>query len=149
MKTRFGHPLLSVCAMAVGGVLAVALPAGAAVSVQSQSTPAQRVELGKTATLQANGAAVFTALNVICRPGGTASLTVIVTQNAGGKISSGSAYRDIEDCTGKPQNLQVAVTPSEVPYIRGVAFGQASLRACNSSSYQCATVRDEHEIWIA
>jgi hypothetical protein len=144
-RLKFGGPAAAVLAVAIGAILAFAMPAGAALSLQSQSPPRGQVQLGRTASLQANGAAVFTAVNVVCAPGQYASLTVTVTEAVGNTIASGQTVRDIESCTGRPQKLSVAVTATQRPFAKGIAFGQAALFSCSGG---CGTVRDERTIRI-
>lgn len=141
-RLKFRSPVTAGLAVAAGAVMAFAMPAGAAVSLQSQSPPTAQVKLGKTASLQANGAAVFTAVNVVCAPGSYASLEVRVAQAVRNTIASGEAHREIQPCTGRPQKLQVAVTPTQRPFVKGTAFGQASLYTAFGS------VRDEKTIRI-
>jgi hypothetical protein len=145
MKAKF--PLIAAGAMGVGAVLAFALPAGASVSVQSQSPPAGTVKLGQRATLQANGAVVFAPVKVTCRPGSYTSLTVLVAENVNGKIASGTTFTQVDPCTGRPQSLQVAVVPTQRAFKAGLAFGQATLQTCNDSG-SCKTAVDQHEITI-
>jgi hypothetical protein len=143
VKSRF--PLIAAGAIGVGAVLAFALPAGAAVSVQSQSPPLGTVKLGQSAKLDANGAVVFAPVKVSCRPGSYASLTVTVAENVGGNIASGTTYTEVEPCNGTQQKLQIAVIPTQKAFKAGVAFGQATLRACD---YDCKTTVDQHNITI-
>jgi hypothetical protein len=49
-------------------------------------------------------------------------------------------------CDGRPQKINLAVTPTQRPFRVGVAFGQASLQVCGSTG--CTTVLDEHNIRI-
>jgi N-acetylmuramic acid 6-phosphate (MurNAc-6-P) etherase len=135
-----------VAALAIGGgaVLALALPAGAAVSVASQSPPVQVLTLGKTATLDANGAVVFAPVTVACPPDAQAFLSVSVTERVGNSITSGSVGIQAT-CTGTPQRLTVAVIPTQAPFKKGVAFGSASLDVCD---YTCQHVVDQHDIQI-
>jgi hypothetical protein len=143
-RLKFGGPAAAVLAVATGAVLAVAMPAGAALSLQSQSPPQAQVQIGRTASLQANGAAVFTAVNVVCAPGSYAVLNVAVTQAVGNTIASGQTSREIQPCTGRPQKLSIAVTATQRPFVKGIAFGQAALYTSNSNG----TVRDERTIRI-
>jgi hypothetical protein len=141
-KFRFGGSVTAVPAVAIGAVLAFAMPAGAALSLQSQSPPQAQVQIGRTASLQANGAAVFTAVNVVCAPGSYATLTVRVTQAVRDTIASGETHREVQPCTGRPQKLSVAVTATQRPFVRGIAFGQAALYT------QYGSARDEKTIRI-
>ena len=145
MKSRF--PLIAASAIGIGAALAFAIPAGAAVSVQSESPSVATITLGNKATLDADGAVVFAPVKFACTPGSYTSLTVSVTQNVGGRIASGSTYEEIEPCTGKEQSRRLAVTPTQRPFRKGVAFGQSRLQVCGPAA-RCKTVRDEHNIQI-
>jgi hypothetical protein len=145
MKVGIRFPLIAALAVSAGAVVAFALPAGAAVSLQSQSPPVAAVKLGDRAKLDAKGAVVFPTVKVTCSPGSFAQLTVQVTEAVGNDIASGSTSQEIEPCTGKVQNLTIAVTPTNHPFRKGVAFGQAWLTVC---SFGCHTFRDEHNIQI-
>src|SRR5689334_171424 len=142
-RLRFRSSVTAGLAVAAGAVLAFSMPAGAALSLQSQSPPDAQVKLGNTASLQANGAAVFTAVNVVCAPGSYATLEVRVTQAVRDTIASGQTVREITPCTGRPQKLQVAVTATQRPFVKGIAFGQAALYTSFGSA------RDEKTIRIA
>jgi hypothetical protein len=141
------YPIAVALAVAAGAVVAFAMPAGAAVSIQSQSPPVSALSLANKAKLDANGAVVFTSVKYVCNPGGYASLTVTVTQAVDGAIASGSAYRSLElACTGAVQQITLPVTPTQRPFQRGIAFGQAVLEGCVPPA--CLTIRDEHNIEI-
>jgi len=142
---KTNYPLVAAATIGIGAAIAFALPAGANVAVQSQSPSIHTVTLGRTAKLDANGAVVFAPVKLACTPGSTAYVSVKVTQNAGGRIASGQSYAQIKPCAGKEQTLRISVTPTNVPFRRGVAFGQASLDVCDPS---CTTVSDEHNIQI-
>jgi hypothetical protein len=144
VKLRF--PLVAAVAIGAGAAVAFALPAGAAVSVQSQSPGVSAVSLGSTATLDANGAVVFAPVKLACPAGTSAYLTVSVTENVGNAIASGAASMAIDPCTGKTQNVSVAVTPTQKPFRQGIAFGSANLSFCDSS--RCSTAVDQHNIQI-
>jgi hypothetical protein len=144
--TRIRLALVAAGAIGVGAAVAFAVPAGAAVSLQSQSPPVAAVSLGNTATLDANGAVVFAPVKFTCTPGTFASLQVKVTENVGNAIASGSAFEQIDLCTGAVQRITVAVTPDQKPFRKGVAFGQAWLTSCNQ--FACRTFRDFHNIQI-
>jgi hypothetical protein len=143
MKSRY--PLVAAATIGIGAAIAFALPAGANVSVQSESPSVHTVTLGRSAKLDANGAVVFAPVKIACTPGSYTSLTVSVTENVGGKIASGVTGQQIRACTGKDQTLRIAVTPTNFPFRRGVAFGQARLTVCD---YSCTDVADEHNIQI-
>jgi hypothetical protein len=137
-----------VAALAIGGgaAVALALPAGAAVSVASQSPPVQVLTLGDTATLDANGAVVFAAVTVVCPPSsGGGFMDVTVTERVGSGIASGEANVQVT-CDGTPQRLRVAVTPTQQPFKKGVAFGKAQFQLCGFDG--CQNVIDQHDIQI-
>jgi hypothetical protein len=143
--TRLKALGVAVAAVAAGAAVSLALPAGAAVSLQSQSPPIGTVKLANTARLDAKGAVVFTGLRITCPPGTSAFYTVTVTEAVGRDIASGSTSDEVDACTGRAQNFTVAVTPTQHPFRRGVAFGQARLTVC---SFGCKTFRDEHNVQI-
>ena len=143
--TRMRALGIAAAAVGAGAVVALAVPAGAAVSLQSQSPPVAAVKLGNRATLDANGAVVFTALGITCPPGASASYQVTVTEAVGNNIASGSTFDSVDACTGSRQNITVAVTPTQHPFRRGVAFGQARLDVC---MFTCKTFRDQHNVQI-
>jgi hypothetical protein len=144
MKLNRQHTqLFAAGAVGLGAVVAFALPAGAA--VVRQSPPAPVLKLGKTATLEANGAVIFPSVKFTCPAEQEAYVTVQVTEAvAGGFIASGSASTNV-DCTGGRQTLSLAVSPSQRAFTKGVAFGQASIDLC---VYSCGALRDQHEIQI-
>lgn len=142
------YPLVAACAVGVGALLAFAVPAGAAVSVQSQSPVGQALELGSTAKIDANGAVVFPSVAFICRPGMSAYLSITVTEAVDGAIASGNTYRAVSDlCTGAAHQIKVPVTPTQRPFQPGVAFAQASLELYGSGT--STVLRDEHNIQIS
>jgi hypothetical protein len=144
--TRRRASWLPAAAIGAGAAAAFALPAGAAVSLQSQSPPVQAVSLGDQATLDANGAVVFAPVKVVCAPGTSAWLTVTVAENVGGFIASGSASQQVDLCSGTTQQLTVAVIPSQRAFRKGVAFGQATLNFCDFNG--CHNAVDQHNIEI-
>jgi hypothetical protein len=147
MRTgRVRFPLIAGFAVAVGAIVATALPAGASVSLQSQSPPVAAVKLGPKAKLDARGAVVFPTVKVTCAPGDFALLTVQVTEAVGKDIASGASSQQVSPCTGAVQKFTVAVTPVNHPFRKGVAFGQAWLDVCNG--FSCHTFRDFHNIQI-
>ena len=144
--TRLRALGVAAAAVGAGAAMSLALPAGAAVSLQSQSPPVATVKLANQARLDANGAVVFAGLKVTCPPGTSAFYTVTVTEAVGRDIASGSTSDEVDACTGRAQNISVAVTPTQHPFRRGVAFGQARLTVCNQ--FACKTFRDQHNVQI-
>lgn len=145
--SRLRTSALALVAIAVGAVLAFALPAGASVSVQSESPSVAALKLGNKARLDANGAVVFTPVKVACTPGAEyAMVSVEVTQAVGNGIAKGDRSVQIQECTGYEQRVELAVTPDQRPFRKGVAFGSASLQICDHKG--CRVVFDERTIEI-
>jgi hypothetical protein len=137
--------LIAAGVVGLGAALALALPAGAAVVNASPGAPV--LKLGSTATLQANGAAVFSTFKITCQPGASVYASVTVAENvAGGFIASGSGSPDSVNCTGRAQTIQQSVIPTQRAFAKGVAFGSAHATVCGSGN--CYAVSDEHEIQL-
>ena len=148
MNQLLGRRALTAAAIAVGAVLAVAVPAGAAVRVQSESPSGAVVNLRNTATLGAKGAVVTVPVVTICPAGVTANVSATVTQRVGNGIAAGSTYESIT-CTGDRQTtrLKVTASPAGKPFKAGVAFGQAYL-SFYDPRFGYVQVDDEHNITI-
>jgi hypothetical protein len=137
--------LIAATAIGVGAVAAFALPAGAAVSLQSQSQPTTVVNLGNQARLDANGAVVFASVTVTCGPAYFSSVNVTVTENVGGgRIASGTTVL-FPVCDGTSHKATVSVVPTQRAFRTGVAFGQAVGSFCDET---CVNIKDEHTINI-
>ncbi|GIF69201.1 hypothetical protein Ais01nite_72360 [Asanoa ishikariensis] len=107
----------------MGAALAVAVPAGAAVQVQSESPPRGVAKIVKTAKLKANGAAGVVTFQVNCVPRKTFDSSVIVSQRVGGKVTRGETYVFNTRCEADGTNkLKAAVVPGPKPFKPGVAF---------------------------
>lgn len=146
MKKARSAPRLTAAAVAMGIGLALALPGAANAKAPTESPTTHMVKLGHRAVLQTGGAAVLTSLSIICQPNLNAYLNITVTQVVSGSIVTGSTYRDISDCTGKQQDIKIAVTPQGAPFATGQAYGQAWLSYwVNETSRQSW---DEHAINI-
>jgi hypothetical protein len=87
---------------------------------------------------------VFVPVTVVCEPGAFVFLSVTITQRVGSDIASGSAATQLT-CTGSVQTFELAVTPTENAFKKGVAFGDASLVVC---TFTCHTAEDQHTIEI-
>ncbi|MET7421414.1 hypothetical protein [Dactylosporangium sp. NPDC005555] len=124
---------LGVAALAIGGVLAFAVPAGAAVNLQSESPGAPTVKIVKQAKLKANGAATIVTLTVTCPAGWTFSANASVTQTVGSITTGGSNHTADTTCTGVAQKVKIPVTASPAPFQLGVAYalGELSVRSPN------------------
>ena len=118
------YPLVALATVAVGTVLALALPGGAQ-AVQVKSPPNGVVLFEAEAVLEANGAAVTAVVDYFCPTGTSISVEITVTQAVGDTIASGRSTRYFNSvCNGKPQVLRVAVAATQRPFVKGAAFGQ-------------------------
>lgn len=144
VKQKIGALLTTVAALATGAFIALGLPAGADVSLQSESPGVASVTLGDTAVLGAKGAVLTVPVTVVCQPGAYASLDVTVYQRVGNDIAAASDYMNVS-CTGTPQTLEVVLNPYSKPFHKNVAYGSATLTQC---VFECVTSTDAHEIRI-
>ncbi len=134
-----------VAAIGVGGGLAFAIPALPAVG-QASPPAVISVEVGDEATLVARGAAVSVPVEVQCPPGSRGYLRVSVTQRAGSRIASGSAFTSDFVCTGATQTVHVVVPAQGQAFKKGPAFAEAFLSVC--ADYFCQSVTDTETIEI-
>ncbi|MER7274437.1 hypothetical protein ABT369_08280 [Dactylosporangium sp. NPDC000244] len=128
MKLKKSH--LGAGALALGAVLAFAVPAGAAVNLQSESSGTAAIKIVKQANLKANGAATIVTVNVTCPIGNWFQLSVNVTQTVTPTTTTnGSGYVNDQPCTGGTQKVKVPVTSNGAPFTSGVAYaiGRASV----------------------
>ncbi|GAA2388133.1 hypothetical protein [Dactylosporangium salmoneum] len=126
MKLQKKH--LGVGAVALGAVLAFAVPAGAAVNLQSESNGTATVKIAKNAQLKAKGAVTIVTLNVTCPLGSHFSVYADVSQTISPSATthgSGSLYN--QACTGTAQKVKVTVPASPAPFIPGVAYATGHL----------------------
>ncbi|MFF5234042.1 hypothetical protein [Dactylosporangium sp. NPDC000521] len=122
---------LGVAALAVGGVLAFAVPAGAAVNLQSESPGTGTVKIAKQAQLKAKGAATVVTLNVSCPAGWYFSAYASVTQAVGNITTGGSNHTAEATCTGSTQKVKIPVTASPAPFKPGVAYAIGEIQVRN------------------
>ncbi|WP_327006602.1 hypothetical protein OHA72_04580 [Dactylosporangium sp. NBC_01737] len=97
---------LGVAALAVGGVLAFAVPAGATVNLQSESPGSPIVKITKNAKLKANGAATIVTLTVTCPAGWYFTAQASVTQTVGSITTGGQNHTSELVCTGAAQKSE-------------------------------------------
>jgi hypothetical protein len=135
---------LGVAALAVGGVLAFAVPAGATVNLQSESPGAPIIKIAKNAKLKANGAATIVTLTVTCPAGWYFAAQASVTQTVGSITTGGQNHTSEAVCTGAAQKVKIPVTASPAPFHAGVAYalGDLSVRSPNYSYGYANTGRE-------
>jgi hypothetical protein len=121
VKLKKAH--LGAGALAVGAVLAFAVPAGAAVNLQSESNGTSAIKIVKQAKIKAKGAATIVTVNITCPAGSTYQLSVDVTQTVSPTTTThGSGYVNNQVCTGGTEKVKVPVTSSGAPFKEGVAY---------------------------
>jgi hypothetical protein len=126
MKVRLNRArALVVGVVAAGAALALAVPAGAAVQLQSESPPAT-VRIAENAQLKAKGAGLTATIVVSCAEGTTFRAYTTVSQRVGGVVTRGSGYAS-DTCTGERQRVKVGLSPSPKPFKAGVAFATADV----------------------
>ncbi|WP_432972504.1 hypothetical protein [Dactylosporangium sp. CA-233914] len=134
MKLKKSH--LGTGALALGAVLAFAVPAGAAVNLQSESSGGSAVKIVKTAKLKANGAATIVTVNVTCPAGAHYQLQVDVTQTVSPTSTThGSGYLNNQACTGATEKVKVPVTSQGAPFKSGVAYAVGHLDVYGQNAY--------------
>jgi hypothetical protein len=118
---------ISVLALVAGAGLVGSL--GILPAVGDTSTPSTPVILGDTAQIINRGAAALASALVVCDRGDFASLSIALTERSGGGIAAGSGFADV-NCTGQIQTVTMPITAFGKPFVKGTAFGQASLFSC-------------------
>ncbi|WP_433044733.1 hypothetical protein [Dactylosporangium sp. CS-033363] len=141
MKLSKSH--LGAGALALGAVLAFAVPAGAAVNLQSESNGTSALKIVKQAKLKANGAATVVTLNITCPSGDYYDLNVSVTQTIGNKTTTGTGYAPRTECTGYTQKVKVPVTVSGggAPFKQGDAYAVGNANVYGFDYLQLSTGR--------
>jgi hypothetical protein len=131
-------------ALLVGGGIAAAMPGLAAVG--QSSPPSSPVVLQNTAQIVNRGAAALASVLVVCQPGDSTSLTVSLSEKSGNGIAEGSAFQSQLACTGEIETLIVPITPTNKPFVKGTALGQASFTDC---TYQCVSGSDARSVTLS
>lgn len=114
---------------AVGGGVGLALLAPVLAAVGQVSPPAPVLEIGPTARLVAQGAAVAVPIRVVvtCPEGGQASISVRVVQSVGFEVAHAFGSENGVVCDGTPQDVEVFATSDDFTFRQGPAFASASL----------------------
>jgi hypothetical protein len=124
-------------ALLVGGGIATAV--GVLPALGQSSPPSSPVIMGSTAQIVARGAGANPFAYVACTPGFIASLTISLSEKSGKGIASGSGSTDV-NCNGEIQTITIPVAATGKPFVKGSAFGEASLFSCTPSSCGQTTV---------
>ncbi|HVK26576.1 MAG TPA: hypothetical protein VM677_34945 [Actinokineospora sp.] len=131
--------------VAGGTVAAFLLPGTAAVADQSGSLSLS-VTVEPNATLLARGAAADVQIEFTCNSGGSAYLSVELTQRAGGKeVATGYGSTQV-GCTGQPQRTIMSVTANGNVFSKGEAFAAAGISSCGVMG--CGNAYDERVIQL-
>ncbi|GGM48666.1 hypothetical protein ACFFX1_23435 [Dactylosporangium sucinum] len=130
-KTHLGAGTL-----ALGAVLAFAVPAGAAVNLQSESNGSSSIKIAKTANLKAKGAATVVTVKVGCPVGARYQVGVEVGQVVNGNTTAhGTAYLYNQVCTGAVENVKLHVLADGAPFKPGVAYAVGSADISGPAGY--------------
>lgn len=116
-------------AVAVAGGVGLALTAPVMTAIGQVSPPAPVLEIGPTARLVAQGAAVAVPIRVVvtCPDGGEASISIRVVQSVGREVAHAFGNENAIACTGAQQVLEVFATSEDFTFRPGPAFATANL----------------------
>ena len=116
-------------AAAVGGGVGLALTAPVLAAIGQVSPPAPVLEIGPTARLVAQGAAVAVPVRIVvtCPDGGEASVSLRVVQSVGREVAHAFGNENGIACTGTQQVLEVFATSEDFTFRAGPAFATANL----------------------
>ncbi|MDQ1468224.1 MAG: hypothetical protein QOH10_2639 [Actinomycetota bacterium] len=135
---------LLVAALALGAACGLAGTVGVLPAVGQSSPPSSPVILGRTARILYRGAVARTVVYVVCQPGDFAQLSISLTERSGSGIASGAGFVDSVSCTGQIQTITVPVTAFGKRFVKGTAFGQATLFDCGD--FFCGESNDSHSV---
>jgi hypothetical protein len=133
-----------ISALALGAACGLAGTVGMLPAVGQSSPPSSPVILGGTARIIDRGAVAKPFAYVVCQPGDFASLTISLSERSGGGIASGTGFGDPINCTGQIQTITVPVPASGKPFVKGTAFGQATLFDCGFNF--CGQATNSHNV---
>ena len=116
-------------AVAVGGGVGLALMAPVLAAIGQVSPPAPVLEIGPTARLVAQGAAVAVPVRVVvtCPDGGEANVSIRVVQSVGREVAHAFGGENGIPCTGTQQILEIFATSEDFTFRPGPAFASANL----------------------
>lgn len=116
-------------AAAVGGGVGLALMAPVLAAVGQVSPPAPVLQIGPTAQLVAQGAAVAVPIRVVvtCPEGGEANVSVRVVQSIGFEVAHAFGNENGIACNGTQQVVDVFATSEDFTFRQGPAFVIANL----------------------
>ncbi|MDQ6613958.1 MAG: hypothetical protein M3083_04235 [Actinomycetota bacterium] len=118
-----------VAALLGGAALSLAVPMLPAVG--QGSPPVAGVRLSSPAKVADGGAVAFVPVLIACPAGAQPFVQVQLTERSGHLIAQGFGNTFNVVCTGGIQQVVVAVTPSNAPFVAGVAFGRANISVCS------------------
>ena len=142
-------------AVAGGGAIAASmfgLPA-----VGQQSPPGGPLILGTTGQLFNRGVGAHVPVKAVCTAGDQGSVFVSLNERSGKSIAQGSGYQNF-NCTGGIQSIVVDVlagsnqyggSSSSAPFVKGTAYGQASLNDCAPQFYCNQTGTDDENVQLS
>lgn len=116
-------------AAAVGGGVGLALMAPVLAAIGQVSPPAPVLEIGPTARLVAQGAAVAVPVRVVvtCPDGGEANISLRVVQSVGHEVAHAFGNESGIPCTGTQQVVEIFAASEDFTFRPGPAFATANL----------------------
>ena len=145
--------------MIAGLALAAGVGGGATLAGQvavGQTSPSSTpIVLSHSGSLFDRGVGVKVKVTVACGAGDQGSVIVSLNERSGRSIASGTGYNNF-NCTGQIETMTVAVLAgsggpfpsSSAPFVKGTAFGQASLQDCNPNNFQCTFGDTSHNVKV-
>ncbi len=119
MITRRSVP--AVAALCVGGLAAVAIPAG--IAVGQSSPPSHAVIVEPKAVLKDRGVVAVTKLYVACPAGEFDFVSINLTERDKNAVAEGGGYEQF-NCTGQIETLTIEAVAGNHPFGKGKAFAQ-------------------------
>jgi hypothetical protein len=115
--------------VAVGGGVGLALMAPVLAAIGQISPPAPILQIGPTARLVAQGAAVAVPIRVVvtCPDGGEANINIRVVQSVGFEVAHAFGSESGISCIGTQQVIDVFATSEDFTFRPGPAFVTANL----------------------
>jgi len=114
-------------------------------AVGDSSPPVAAIRLSSPARIADRGAVAFVPVLIACPAGDQPGIQVQLTERSGHAIAQGFGSGFNVVCTGGIQRVVIAVTPTNKPFVAGVAFGQAQMFDC-SPFVGCATGNDQRNV---
>ena len=142
-------------AVAGGGVIAGSMFGLPAVGVSSP--PGGPLILTTSGQLFDKGVGAYVHLQAVCTANDQGQVFVTLNERAGKSIAQGSGYQAFT-CTGGIQPIVVTVlagnngfpgSSGSAPFVKGTAYGQATLNDCSQQYYCNLTGQDNENVQLS